>query len=265
MEQRIPNSEFVADPDTALVEALKAQAPTAFDDLLKRYRRRLLTVAVRITKNREDAEDVVQESFLNVFKKIDSFRGDSRFSSWVTRIAVNQALMVVRSNKQKFVSIDDEMEVGSRAKRQEIIDSGYTPEELCAQLESAAAMLKLENVRKSSRRVVELRVRHELNELEIAQVLNLSLSNVKARLHRGRLDLRKAKLRRVGKDMSATNRKHAPRRSSESASTLASGNLLTARAALPSAKLQSSLPYHIAPQSLTQTSSLEVSGMETAL
>src|SRR6267378_2766083 len=80
---RIPNLRFFADPDAALVEALKARTPAAFDDLVKRYGRRLLTVAMRVTKDREDAEDVVQESFLKVFRKIDSFRGASKFSSWL--------------------------------------------------------------------------------------------------------------------------------------------------------------------------------------
>lgn len=71
---RVPDHGSFADPDALLVEALKARTPVAFDDLLNRYERRLLTVAVRITKNREDAEDVVQESFLKVFKNIDRFR-----------------------------------------------------------------------------------------------------------------------------------------------------------------------------------------------
>src|SRR5712675_2465079 len=86
---RIPDLGSFADPDAALVEALKARTPAAFDDLVKRYGRRLLTVAMRITKNREDAEDVAQESFLKVFKKIDSFRGASKFATWLTQIAIN--------------------------------------------------------------------------------------------------------------------------------------------------------------------------------
>src|SRR5258708_21538103 len=95
---RIPNLRSFADPDAALVEALKARTPAAFDDLVKQYGGRLLTAAMRFTKNREDAEDVVQESFLKVFKKIDSFRGASKFSSWLTRIVFNQALMMIRGN-----------------------------------------------------------------------------------------------------------------------------------------------------------------------
>jgi RNA polymerase sigma-70 factor, ECF subfamily len=270
---RIPNLRSFADPDAALVEALKARTPAAFDDLVKRYGRRLLTVAVTITKNREDAEDVVQESFLKVFKNIDRFRADSKFATWLTRIAINQALMLIRGNTQNFVSIDDGMLIVNRAKRPEITAGGYTPEQLCAQREFEVVVLNLENVRKSSRRVMELRVKHDLSETEIAQDLNLTLSAVKARLYRGRLDLREAmsrsldsaKLARPHKNMPTTIRKGEQRRSFIGASALAGGNLLPARSSQSSFKLQSCQPYHFAPQLLTRPRTLQIGGPEIAL
>src|SRR5689334_13564397 len=149
---RISYRRSFADPDAALVEALKARTPAAFDDLVQRYGRRLLTVSMRITKNREDAEDVVQESFLKIFKKIDSFRGASKFATWLTQIAINQALMLIRANTQNLVSINEGMEVGNNAQRPEIAAGGDTPEELCAQREFEVVVLNLKNVRKSSRR-----------------------------------------------------------------------------------------------------------------
>src|ERR1700756_6035126 len=132
---RIPDLRSFADADAVLVEALKAKIPDAFDAMVQRYRRRLLTVAMRITRNREDAEDVVQESFLKVFKKIGSFRSASKFATWLTQIAINQALMLVRANTQNFVSIDEGTEAGSGVQGPEIKGSGYTPEQLCAQRE----------------------------------------------------------------------------------------------------------------------------------
>jgi RNA polymerase sigma-70 factor, ECF subfamily len=270
---RIRNLGPFADPDAALVEALKARTPAAFDDLMKRYGRRLLTVAMRITKNREDAEDVVQESFLKVFRKIDSFRGASKFFSWLTQIAINQALMLIRGNTQNLVSIDEGVEVGNRPKRPEITAGGYTPEELCAQREFEVVMLNLDNIRKSSRRVMELRVKHDLSEIEIAQVLNLTLSAVKARLYRGRLDLREAmsrrldsaKLARARKNMPTTSRNGAQRPSFIGASALASGNLLPARSRQSSSKVQSCQPYHFDPQLLTRPRTLQTGGQEIAL
>jgi RNA polymerase sigma-70 factor, ECF subfamily len=270
---RIPNLRSLADPDAALVEALKARTPAAFDDLVKRYGRRLLTVAMRITKNREDAEDVVQESFLKVFKKIDSFRACSKFATWLTQIAMNQALMLIRGNTQNFVSIDEGMEVGHRAKRPEITAGGYTPEQLCAQREFEVVLLNLANVRKSSRRVMELRVKHDLSEIEIAQVLTLTLSAVKARLYRGRLDLREAmsrrldsaKLARARKDMPTTIRNRAQRPSFIGASALASDNLLPAPSRQSPFQLQSCQLYHFAPQLLTRPRTPQIGGPEIAL
>jgi RNA polymerase sigma-70 factor (ECF subfamily) len=269
---RIPSGRSFADPDAALVEALKARTPVAFDDLVKRYERRLLTVVVRITKNREDAEDVVQESFLKVFKNIDRFRAHSKFATWLTRVAINQALMLIRGNTQNFVSIDEGTE-GDRSQKPEITAGGYTPEQLCAQREFEFVVLNLANVRKSSRRVMELRVKHDLSEIEIAQVLNLTLSAVKARLYRGRLDLRgamsrsldSAKLGRASKNMPTTVRKRAQGPRLIGASALASGNPLPARSSQSSSKLQSCLPYHFAPQLLTRPRTLQISGPEIAL
>ena len=259
---RSANVRSFTDPDAALVEALKAGTSAAFDDLVKQFGRRLLNVAMKITKNREDAEDVVQEAFLKVFKKIGSFRGASKFSSWLTQIAINQALMLIRRNTQNFVSIDEGTEVGYRAQRPEITAGGNTPEQLCAQREFEVVMLNLKNVRKSSRGVMELRVKRELSEIEIAQVLNLTLSAVKARLYRGRLDLREvmsrsldsAKLARTRKNMLSTIAKRAPWRRFIGASALASDNRLPARSSESSSRLQSCLPYHFDPQSLTRPS-----------
>jgi RNA polymerase sigma-70 factor, ECF subfamily len=270
---RIPSLRSFADADAVLVEALKAKTPAAFDDLVKRYGRRLLRVAMRITKNREDAEDVVQESFLKVFKKIDGFRGASKFATWLTRIVINQALMLIRGNTQNFVSINEGMEVGDRAKRPESTAGGCTPEQLCAQREFVVVVLNLENVRKSSRRVMELRVKHDLSEIEIAQGLNLTLSAVKARLYRGRLDLREAmsrsldsaNLARTHKNKSTTIGEGEPRRSFICASALASDNLLPAPSSQSSSKLQPSLRYHFAPQSLTRPCTPQIGGPEIAL
>jgi RNA polymerase sigma-70 factor, ECF subfamily len=270
---RIPDLRSFTDPDAALVEALKARTPGAFDGLVKRYGRCLLTVAMKITKNREDAEDVVQESFLKVFKKIDLFRADSKFATWLTRIAINQALMLIRGNTQNFVSIDERMEVGNRAKRPEITAGGCTPEQLCAQREFESVMLNLEKVRKSSRQVLELRVKDDLSETEIAQVLNLTLPAVKARLYRGRLDLREARnrslasanLARALKNMPTTIGKRAQWPRSSGASGLAGDNLSTARSSQSALPVQPCSLHHADPQLLALPRTHQIGGPEIAL
>ena len=283
---RIPDLSSFADPDAPLVKALKARTVAAFDDLVKQFKHRLLNVAIRITKNREDAEDVVQEVFLKVFKNIDGFRGGGKFSTWLTRIVINQALMLIRGNPQKFVSIDEGMEGEDRFATQTIAAGGDTPEQLYAQREFEGIVLNLANVRKSSRRVMELHVNDSLSEVEISQILHLTLSAVKARLYRGRLDLRAAMSRRFGstklaqacKKMSAaTARKMNPsvdilskaplvhyntnqeqRPNSTSVSGLARDNPLTARYSQPSCDVESCLPDRFDLQLLTQTSQSSV-------
>src|SRR5258708_27897832 len=124
---RIPDLPCCADPDAPLVEALKARTAAAFDDLVKQSGRRLLNVAMRITKNREDAEDVVQEACVKVFKNIDGFRADSKFATWLTRIVINEARMLIRGNPQKFVSIDEGTEGEDRLARPQIPTAAHTP------------------------------------------------------------------------------------------------------------------------------------------
>ncbi len=182
----------IDDPDTALVDALRSRELTAFDDLIKRHKRRLLRVAQKITKNREDAEDAVQDSFLKVFRHLDSFRGDSKFASWLTRITINQALMAIRVKTQKFVSLDDRMEPEDGAAICQIEARGYTPEQLCSQHEFECLFRNLAaSVRQSSRRVFELHIANDLSGLEIARALGLTPSVVKACLHRAKHDLRR--------------------------------------------------------------------------
>lgn len=289
----IPGLSPSADPDAALVAGLKARTAVSFDELVKRYGHRLLHVALRITKNREDAEDVVQEAFLKVFKNVDGFRGRSKFATWLTRITINQALMMIRGNPQKFVSIDGGMEVEDRFATREIAAGSDTPEHLYAQREFEGIVLNLANVRKSSRRVMELHVKHGLSEFEISQILRLTVSAVKARLYRGRLDLREAMSRRFRatkpaqacKKMSpATARRtnlsmdllsqdhlvhyngdQEQKPNSSGASGLAGDNPLTARYSQSSCDVEFVLPDYFDPQLLTQPPRSSVGRPENCL
>jgi RNA polymerase sigma-70 factor, ECF subfamily len=180
------------DPDASLVNALRARSVTAFDNLLERHERRLQSVAEKITMNREDAEDVVQDSFLKVFKHLDSFRGDSQFSSWLTRITINQALMKKRGQRPKFVSLDELLGFEDYAGVRELTARGYTPEQVCSQREFASVVFGFSaSMRKSSRQVWQLHAERELSESEIAKVTGLTLSAVKSRLYRARQELRR--------------------------------------------------------------------------
>ena len=98
---------------------LIAQARTgnarAFSSLLERYERKIFRLAQHITQNREDAEDVLQETFLKAYEHLDQFQGNSKFYTWIVRIAVNQALMKLRKRKtDRTVSMDEGIDTGGR-------------------------------------------------------------------------------------------------------------------------------------------------------
>src|SRR5258707_11604334 len=119
------------DSDGALVAATKRGDARAFEELVLRHRPKVLAVAQRITNNREDAEDVAQESFHKAFLHLDAFQEKSRFSTWLTRIAMNEAFMLLR-RRRGFLEVlpespDDGVESGSEA----FVDRNPNPEESC--------------------------------------------------------------------------------------------------------------------------------------
>src|ERR1700723_4643130 len=105
-------SQVVKDDEGALVAAAKAGDITAFETLVGRYERKIFRLAQNITQNKEDAEDSMQESFLKAFEHLGEFQGNSRFYTWLVRIAVNQALMKLRKRRPNQVSLDDEIDTG---------------------------------------------------------------------------------------------------------------------------------------------------------
>src|SRR3954463_15376579 len=99
--------------ESALVAQSREGDTTAFNELVRRYERKIFRLAQHITQNREDAEDVLQETFLKAYEHLDQFKGDAKFYTWIVRIAVNQALMKLRRRKtDKSVSIDETIDTG---------------------------------------------------------------------------------------------------------------------------------------------------------
>jgi len=191
LDQTVPECR-ADDGDAPLVAGLRTRDEAAFTDLVRRYRQTLLRVALRISKNHEDAEEIVQDAFLRVFQRIESFRGESLFRTWLTRIAINEALMKIRKPQREHVSIDECWEDGVRTTR-ELKAAGYTPEESCSvrELESMGLGL-LPTISLVSQPVLKLCGQMELSLAEAAKRLGLKPSTVKSRLSRGRKQLRDA-------------------------------------------------------------------------
>jgi RNA polymerase sigma-70 factor, ECF subfamily len=182
-------------PEAALVAAAKNGDEHAFETLVKRHQRRILAIAVRYTRVRYDAEDVVQQSFQKAFVYLHKFEGKSTFSTWLTRIAINEALMFRRRRRgQREISIgEDSIDAEGTASRPEIPDADPDPETSYLQREEARMLFAaLKTLRPRLRKAIELRELAELSTEETAQRMGVSVGAVKARIFHGRKKLRKA-------------------------------------------------------------------------
>lgn len=178
--------------DDELVELTRAGEPAAFGELVRRYQNKVNSLALRITKSETDAQEVVQEVFLNAYAKIDSFKGTAAFSSWLYRVAANGALMLLRSRKKDAYELWEngvfrsEQIVGQPAEWSVLADQMMERKQLAQLLEQEFAALP-----DRYRKILSLRELEGLSNREISSSLGLSVAAVKSRLHRARLMLRK--------------------------------------------------------------------------
>ncbi len=184
-------SQVVKDDEPALVAAAQAGDTLAFETLVNRYERKIFRLTQNITQNREDAEDAMQEAFLKAYEHLDGFEGNSRFYTWLVRIAVNQALMKLRRRRPNVLSLDQEIETGEDSMPRDVEDWGPSPEQRYQQTELAGILGKVITELDPAFRVVfQLRDIEELSTEETAEALGLSVPAVKSRLLRARLKLR---------------------------------------------------------------------------
>jgi RNA polymerase sigma-70 factor (ECF subfamily) len=181
----------VANDDLELVHATKNGDVSAFEQLVKRYDRRLFRIAQGVTHNAEDSQDAVQDAFFKAFQNLSSFREESQFSTWLIRITVNESLMKLRKQRStREVPLDDSFTDGSILPF-EVTDWAPNPEQLYWASELRKILLKaLTEMRPILRIVFVIRDIEGLSIDQTAEVLSLSQGAVKARLWRARLHLR---------------------------------------------------------------------------
>jgi RNA polymerase sigma-70 factor (ECF subfamily) len=201
LPDRIDENEWAQGPlrqragtdDMTLVHAVRRRDPDAFAELVTRYGPRIFRLAQKITRNHEDAEEVFQDSFVKSFLHMDTFRGDSRFYTWLARIAVNESLMKLRRRRLGDFHFEDPVGDGDSPFFAEIADDTPNPEQRHSQDELrqilASAMGELPM---TFREVLRLRELEEYSTEETARKLKLSITTVKSRAHRGRQRLRRA-------------------------------------------------------------------------
>ena len=179
------------DNEAELVAAARTGDLAAFETLVNRYERKIFRLAMNITQSREDAEDVMQEAFLKSFEHLGDFQGNSRFYTWLVRIAVNQALMKLRRRRPNELSLDDTIETDDDALPREVEDWGPSPEERYKQSEMSRILSTVIGELDPAFRIVfQLRDVEEMSTEETAELLGLSIPAVKSRLLRARLKLR---------------------------------------------------------------------------
>ncbi len=192
----------------ALVDLALQGDRVAFTELVRRYEGRIFRLARRITRNEQDAEDVMQDTFLKAYTHMDSFKRESKFYTWIVRIAVNESLMKLRKRKSdKSVSLDEPIDTGDDIMVREVAVWEENPEERYSQEEIGRILEEaVESLRPIFKTVFLLRDVEELSTEETAEALDLSIPAVKSRLLRARLQLREKLtrfFRRKGNDVFA--------------------------------------------------------------
>jgi RNA polymerase sigma-70 factor (ECF subfamily) len=211
---------------------VRAGDVSAYDTLVRKYERQLFRIAQHITQNREDAEDVMQDAFLKAYEKLDQFQGNSKFYTWLVRIAVNESLMRLRKRRTgKMVSIDEDIETEEGSVPRDLADWAPDPEQNYNQAELAEILRKtIQGLPQGFRIVFVLRDVEGLSTEETAETLGLSIPAVKSRLLRARLQLRErlsryfhrrrvqgkrglpSDLQRVSRPSRRSDRRHGARR-----------------------------------------------------
>jgi RNA polymerase sigma-70 factor (ECF subfamily) len=178
--------------ETVLVNQARGGDAQAFSVLVRRYENKIFRLALHITQNREDAEDVLQETFLKAYEHLDQFQGNAKFYTWIVRIAVNQALMKLRKRKSdKAVSLDETIDTGEDTVAREIADWEENPEQRYSREELGSILgSAVDSLAPTYKTVFVLRDLDELSTEETAEALGLSVAAVKSRLLRARLQLR---------------------------------------------------------------------------
>jgi RNA polymerase sigma-70 factor (ECF subfamily) len=190
----------IAREEDAFLVAAKRGDAAAFEILCKQSANTVFHIARRMMRSKEDAEDVMQESFQLAFVHLKSFKGGSRFSTWLSRIAINASLMKLRRKSHlRDVSLDESAEAEGPSFRLDVEDQGPNPEQLYAHKERQRILFEaMYELTPGMRKAIELRELGERSTEETAQIMGISVSAVKARVFHGRKILRERLRDQVG-------------------------------------------------------------------
>ncbi len=174
----------------ALVAAAQSGSSAAFSELCGPHLKTLYRRLFAITKNREDAEDAVQDALMRAYLGLKEFHGNAQFSTWLMRIAINSALMILRRNRVRREFSYELSPAGEETYTLDVIDNGPGPEQICDQQQRLGRLMhSIKRLPVSLRETAELRILQDRSTDEVAEMLGLTRLAVKTRLHRARLRL----------------------------------------------------------------------------
>jgi RNA polymerase sigma-70 factor, ECF subfamily len=191
-KSKITEVEWINRRDQKLLAAARAGSNAAFEELQNLFSNRLYKRVLSITRNHEDAEDALQETFMRAFVALNSFQGRSHLATWLTRIAINSALILIRRRRRSHaeVSLTPQSESGAEYQEFDIRDSAPNPEELCDLKQRFDETFNaIDRLDPKSRTVIEIWTKQECSMKELACTLDVPVATVKARLHRARKKL----------------------------------------------------------------------------
>jgi len=192
--EKNPKNKKIKDKDFELIQAINSGQTDKFHDLVKRYEQKLYNFSLRMCRDHSDAEDMIQETFLNVFRYIKDFRYETKFKNWLYKVASSTCIKKRRKSKfapEKELSLDDYHPENQTEVPDHVPDWALMPlDKLLNQELSSTINQEILSLPKKYRLVIVLRDIEGFSTAETAQILNLSPSNVKVRLHRARLYLR---------------------------------------------------------------------------
>ena len=189
-----PNHKKIKDKDFELIQAINSGQTDKFHDLVKRYEQKLYNFSLRMCRDHSDAEDMIQETFLNVFRYLKDFRYETKFKNWLYKVAASTCIKKRRKSKfapEKELSLDEFHPGNHTEVPDHVPDWALMPlDKLLNQELSNTINQEILSLPKKYRLVIVLRDIEGFSTTETAQILSLSPSNVKVRLHRARLYLR---------------------------------------------------------------------------
>jgi len=181
------------DPDASLVAAAKCGDATSMETLIQRRQAKVLRLAETITRNHADAEEAAQNAFFLAFRRLNTFQGQSLFSTWLSRIAVNQSLVALRRRRVRDIPLELATESARGGEPIELGDHAPSPEDCLSQREMEAHVVAaVRRLKPSFRSAIEVHYLQENSTEDTARILRLSGEAVKSRLHRARKKLREA-------------------------------------------------------------------------